>query len=237
MPAAISIALVGDYTAESVAHRAIPPAIELAGQAEHQPVTWTWVPTATILDAPRDLARFAAVWVVPASPYVSMAGALAAIRWARETQRPIFGSCGGFQHMLIEFARSQAGLAAADTAEANPDGTEPVVTALACSLVEQTGPLRFAPGSRVRAIYGCDTSIEGYHCRYGLNAAYRAALEKAGLQFTAFDENGEPRAAELPESVHPFFIGTLFQPERAALRGEAPLLTRALVRAAAKFSP
>lgn len=235
MPSAI--ALVGDYTAASVAHRAIPPAIELAGQAEREPVTFTWVPTASIQDAPHDLARFNAVWVVPASPYVSMAGALAAIRWARETKRPLFGSCGGFQHMLIEFARNQAGLGVADTAETNPTGTELVVTPLACSLVEQTSPLRFAPGSRVREIYGRDDAVEGYHCRYGLNAAYRHALEKAGLRFTAFDENGEPRAAELPESVHPFYIGTLFQPERAALRGEAPPLMRALVRAAAKFIP
>lgn len=232
-----AIALVGDYTAESIAHRAIPLALELAGQAERESVTWTWVPTATIHDPARDLARFAAVWVVPASPYASMAGALAAIRWARATRRPLFGSCGGFQHMLIEFARSQAGLAAADTTETNPDGAEPVVNALACSLVEQTSPLRFAPGSRVRNIYGADTAIEGYHCRYGLNEAYRARLEAAGLQFTAFDENSEPRAAELPERVHPFYIGTLFQPERAALRGEAPPLTRALVRAATKFTP
>lgn len=232
-----AIALVGDYTAASVAHRAIPPALELAGSAENLPVTYTWVPTASIQDAARDLARFAAVWVVPASPYVSMAGALAAIRWARETKRPLFGSCGGFQHLLIEFARSHAGLASADTAETNPAGPELVVTALACSLVEQTSPLRFAPGSRIRTIYGRDTAVEGYHCRYGLNAAYRARLESAGLCFTAFDENGEPRAAELPEGVHPFFIGTLFQPERAALRGEAPPLTRALVRAAAQFTP
>jgi CTP synthase (UTP-ammonia lyase) len=232
-----AIALVGDFSPDSVAHRAIPPALELAGQAEGRPVTWTWVPTATIHDAARDLARYAGVWVVPASPYVSMAGALDAIRWARETRRPLFGSCGGFQHMLIELARSRAGLTVADTAETNPGGTELIITPLACSLVEQTSPLRFTPGSRLRAIYGRDTAVEGYHCRYGLNAAYRTQLEAAGLSFTAFDENGEVRGAELPESVHPFFIGTLFQPERAALRGEAPPLARALVRAAATFSP
>ncbi|MFI5358294.1 MAG: hypothetical protein ACHQ4G_13255, partial [Opitutales bacterium] len=209
----------------------------LACAAESRRVTWTWVPTATIHDAARDLARFAAVWVVPASPYASMAGALDAIRWARETRRPLFGSCGGFQHLLIEIARHAAGLPGADTAETNPGGAELIITSLACSLVEQTSPLRFATGSRMRAIYGRDTAIEGYHCRYGLNAAYRARLEAAGLRFTAFDENGEVRAAELPESVHPFFLGTLFQPERAALRGEAPPLARALVRAATEFSP
>ena len=232
-----AIALVGDYTAAAVAHRAIPVALELASAAEQRAVTWTWVPTPSIRDASRDLAGYSAIWVVPASPYANMAGALDAIRWARETKRPIFGSCGGFQHMLIELARSRGGLAAADTAETNPEGTELVVTALACSLVEQTSPLRFLAGSRIRAIYGRDTAVEGYHCRYGLNAAYRAQLEATGLRFTAFDENGEVRGAELPVSAHPFFIGTLFQPERAALRGEAPPLTRALVRAASEFSP
>jgi len=232
-----AIALVGDFSPGVTAHRAIPRALELAGAAEEIPVTWTWVPTASIYDAARDLAGFAAVWVVPASPYASMAGALAAIRWARETRRPLFGSCGGFQHLLIEFARSRSGLAAADTAETNPAGTELILTPLACPLVEQTSPLRFTPGSRLHAIYGRDTATEGYHCRYGLDAAYRGRLKAAGLSFTAVDENGEARAAELPESVHPFFIGTLFQPERAALRGEAPPLARALVRAASQFSP
>jgi CTP synthase (UTP-ammonia lyase) len=166
-----------------------------------------------------------------------MTGALAAIRWARETKRPLFGSCGGFQHLLIEFARNCAGLGSADTAETAPNGTELVICPLACSLVEQTSPLHFTPGSRLHSIYGRDTALEGYHCRYGLNSAYRARLEAAGLRFSASDENGEPRAAELPETAHPFYLGTLFQPERAALRGEAPPLTRALVRAAAQFTP
>ena len=107
-----AIALVGDFSPDVTAHRVIPRALELASQAEGVRVTWTWVSTASIRDAARDLAGFAAVWVVPASPYASMAGALAAIRWARETKRPLFGSCGGFQHLLIEFARSHAGLAA-----------------------------------------------------------------------------------------------------------------------------
>ena len=235
MPTAI--ALVGDFKPDSIAHQAIPIALALAGQVEQRAVAWEWVPTAAIREPARDLARFSGFWVTPASPYASMAGALAAIRWARETRRPIFGSCGGFQHMLIEFARDVAGLAAADTSETNPTGKESVVDALACSLVEQTGPLRLTPGSQLHTIYGRDTTVEGYHCRYGLNDAYRARLEAAGLRFTAFDQNGEIRAAELPEAAHPFFVGTLFQPERTALRSEVPPLARALVRAAANFTP
>ncbi len=225
------LALVGDYSPNVVAHRAIPRALELACAATQNDVTWQWVATRDIRQAARDLAKFSAVWLVPASPYENMAGALAAVRFARETQRPFLGTCGGFQHALLEFARSVAGLAAADHAETNPRGGTLVVTPLACSLVEKTAPIRFAPDSLIRAAYGRDAAHEGYHCNYGLNAAHRATLERAGLRFTAFDENNEVRAAELPTGVHPFFVGTLFQPERAALRGELPPLAAALVRA------
>ena len=228
----IRIALIGDYSPDVIAHRAIPAALELAAAAEGRSATWDWVHTTQLKNPAKDLESFAAIWVAPASPYANMAGVLDAIRWARETKRPVLGSCGGFQHMLIEFARHCAGIVDADHGETNPSGDELVVAALACSLVEQTGGLRFATGSRLRSWYGRDHGSEGYHCNYGLNAVYRTRLEAAGLRFTAFDDEGELRAAELPEEVHPFYVGTLFQSERAALRGETPPLARALIRAA-----
>jgi CTP synthase len=232
MPAS-SLALVGDYSPAVIAHRAIPQALALAAAATGCDVTWTWIHTDTIRDAPRDLATFSALWIVPASPYANMAGVLAAIRWARETKRPVFGSCGGFQHMLIEFARHVAGIVGADHTEIHPQTAEPVIAPLECSLVGQTEALRLAAGSRMRAAYGRDIASEDYHCRYGLNPTYRARIESAGLRFTAFDDTGAPRAAELANDVHPFFLGTLFQPERAALRGAAPPLACAFVHAAA----
>lgn len=232
MPDAPAIALVGDYDPAVTAHRAIPLALELARSAlpAATALTWHWLRTGDIADAPRDLARFSAVWLVPASPYENEAGALTAVRFARETRRPFLGTCGGFQHALLEFARNVAGLPAADHAESNPSATTLVVSPLACSLVEQTGDLHLAPGSHLAAAYGSSTAREGYHCSYGLNPAHRATLEHAGLRFTAFDENQEVRAAELPVTVHPFFAGTLFQPERAALRGVLPPLVAAFVR-------
>ncbi|MBI4625644.1 MAG: hypothetical protein HY736_20790 [Verrucomicrobia bacterium] len=225
------IALVGDFSPVVSAHRAIPRALELARVETGAAIAWRWVHTRDIHEAGRDLGAFAAVWIVPASPYENLDGALAAIRWARETKRPFLGTCGGFQYALIEFARNVAGLAAADHAETNPAGGTLVVAPLACALVEQTGPVRFVPGSLVRAAYERDTASEGYHCSYGLNPAHRTALERAGLRFTAFDDAGEVRAAELPVAIHPFFAGTLFQPERAALRGATPPLVRAFIRA------
>ena len=223
------VALVGDYSPDVPAHRAIPRALELAGAAVGAEISWRWFPTDDIRDASVDLADCAAVWVVPATPYVNMQGALEAIRWARETGCPFLGTCGGFQHALIEFARNVAGLIGADHAESNAHAETLVVTPLSCSLVEKSGALHFVSGSQLRRFYGCEQALEAYHCNYGLNDAYRARLEKAGLCFSGFDDAGDVRALEL--SSHPFFIGTLFQPERSALRDAVHPLITAFVRA------
>jgi CTP synthase (UTP-ammonia lyase) len=227
-----TIALVGDYSERHTAHRAIPRALELAREASGAEVDWEWVATRGIADAPRDLAAYSAVWVVPASPYENTEGALGAIRWARETGRPFLGTCGGFQHALIEFARDVAGIAEADHAETNPGGPALLVTRLSCSLVEASATVHFAAGSLLFASYGGESATEGYRCNYGFNPAFRAALESAGLRFTSWDDAGDVRGAELPS--HPFFAGVLFQPERAALRGEVPPLVLAFARAVAR---
>jgi CTP synthase (UTP-ammonia lyase) len=231
MPKPITIALVGDYSPEVVAHVCIPRALELAGNAAGiQPIT-TWIGTEQIHDAPRQLAPYDAVWVVPASPYRNMDGALAAIRYARETGRPFLGTCGGFQHALIEIARDVVGVARADHAETSPSAPDLVVTPLRCSLVGRTGSITFTPGSQLSRIFGGRPTEEGYHCSYGLNADWLPRLEDAGLRFTGFDAAGEVRAAELPS--HRFFVGTLFQPERSAPGGQAHPLITAFIEAAA----
>lgn len=225
------LALIGDFNAEVVAHRAIPLALDLANQATGCAVAWDWIGTDTITDAPRQLAAYAGIWCVPASPYKSMTGALAAIRFTREARRPFLGTCGGFQHALIEFARNVANLAAADHAETNANAAELVITPLACSLVGQHENILFTPGSQMHRIFSGTPSHEAYHCNYGVNPLYRARLETAGLRFSGFDREMQIRALELP--AHPFFLGTLFQPERSALVGRSHPLIKAFVRATA----
>jgi CTP synthase (UTP-ammonia lyase) len=236
-----SIALVGDYDPQVTAHAAIPRALEIARRELGVRLDWRWIGTEEITDTCKILDGHAGVWVVPASPYKNMDGALAAIRYARENRVPFLGTCGGFQHALIEFARHVAGLPRADHAETasgtgNPIGystgePEPklIVTKLACSLVEKSDKITFAPGSQLHEIFGGRPIRGEYHCSYGVNAAYRARLETHGLRFTGFDAAGDIRAAELPS--HPFFIGTLFQPERSGLRGERHPFIETFVRA------
>jgi CTP synthase (UTP-ammonia lyase) len=159
-----------------------------------------------------------------------MEGALTAIRRARERGMPFLGTCGGFQHAVIEFARDVCGIAAADHAETSPDGGALVVSALSCALHGVSGRVRFVDDSRLRGIYGPGQAEEEYMCGFGLNPEFREVLERHGMRFTGFDPEGAVRAFELPS--HPFFVGTLFQPERAALLGRTPPLARAFVHAA-----
>jgi CTP synthase (UTP-ammonia lyase) len=227
-----TIALVGDQSPSIPAHRAIPHALRLAGEAHEGTVVWRWVDTDMIKNARRDLSVYDAVWVVPGSPYKNTSAVLDAIRFARETMCPFFGTCGGFQHAVIEFARNVAGLPAAEHAETAPKADVQVVTPLACEMIDTTDEVTFTPKSRLHTVFGGQPARAEYRCRFGINSAYRAQLEAAGLKFTGFDPNGDIRALELPR--HPFFTATLFQPERGAMRGERSPLIAAFVAAAVK---
>jgi len=230
--APVRIGLIGDYDPSVTAHQAIPRALALAAAAAGLDLRPAWLHTTTIPDPPGDLLSiYHGLWCVPASPYADTEAALRAIRHARETGTPFLGTCGGFQHAVLEHARHVLGLAAADHAETNPSAAELVVTPLTCALVEQTGTIRLLAGSRAAAC--CDTREirEEYHCSYGLNPSYEAALEGGGLRVTGRDPAGEARVVEL--EGHPFYVATLFQPERAALRGDRHPLVAAFVAAAA----
>lgn len=221
------LALIGDYDAGKTAHRAIPMALELACRAAGVDLDWAWIGTDHIHDPAQTLAGCSGLWLTPGSPYARMDGALAAARFAREHNLPFLGTCGGFQHALIEFARHVAGLGGADHAETNSAGADLVITPLSCSLVERTGGITFTPGSRLHAIFNGAETQEGYHCNYGVNPRYREKLEAAGMRFTGFDPAGEIRAFELPACR--FFLGTLFQPERSALQDRPHPLLEAFV--------
>lgn len=227
----VRIALVGDHDDAVTAHRAIPGALELASLSLGTPVTWAWVGTDTLSGGVSEQVTSAdGVWVIPNSPYRSESGALAAIRYARESGRPFFGTCAGFQHAVLEYARHVSGIPNAVHAELDPDGGAPVIALLSCGLVEQSGEVLIRPGSRLERAYGTGRVTETYHCNYGLNSRYQHLLEGGVLRIAAHDEAGEVRAVEL--DGHRFFVATLFQPERAALAGRAHPLVNAFVAAA-----
>jgi CTP synthase (UTP-ammonia lyase) len=216
LPAAPArIALVGDRSPHVRAHARIPVIIEALRRRDGLMLDAYWIPTE---DAAReDLGGFDAIWLTPGSPYRSAEGAIAAARAARERAIPFLGTCGGFQHAVVEFARDVCGLDVGHAeylpGDQRSDRGKFLIIPLACSLVGHEDAVRITPGSLAERILGAERTIERYHCSFGLNPDYLGTLSEHGLRFTGHDENGQVRIAELPG--HPFFLGTLFQPELA----------------------
>ncbi len=225
----IRVGLIGDYSPDVVAHKAIPLALAMASDRAGRAVGFEWLPTDALATGAVHAEDYDGLWCVPASPYVSMQGALNAITYARESGTPFLGTCGGFQHALIEYARNVIGIGEADHAELNPDASVLFVTPLTCALRGVKGIVRLMPGSMAAHFYGAEEALEEYNCGFGLNPVYRDSLEKSDLHITGVDADDEVRVIEL--QGHPFFLATLYQPERAARDGRAHPLVDAFVQA------
>lgn len=228
MPLPLRLALVGDYRPEAVAHQAIPMALSRAAAHLAIDIEPEWIPTPELGDLTA-IRQSHAVWLVPGSPYKNDEGVFSMLRWVREGEKPFLGSCGGFQYAVIDYARHVLGWHDANHAETSDEGRM-VIAPLSCSLVEQRGEVTFEPGSRIATAYDSLSSDEGYHCNFGVNPDFSAALEGNNLRITAWDLNGDVRGIELTD--HPFYVATLFQSERAALQDKDSPLVIAWMQAA-----
>jgi CTP synthase (UTP-ammonia lyase) len=238
----LRIGLIGDQSADVAAHAAIPEALVHASSALGCRVTSRWLATdrlASAEDSPDDCDG---LWCVPGSPYRSMEGALSAIRHARERPLPFLGTCGGFQHAVLEFARSLLGITDAEHAESTPEGEHLVITPLDCALVGVRGEIHLKAGSRAASSYGALRTSERYHCRFGLDGRYRDLLEAHGFRVTG--EDGSVDGAQssnhcgvrvLELSGHPFYVATLFQPELSSTPEQPAPIVLAFVRAVGSF--
>jgi CTP synthase (UTP-ammonia lyase) len=209
------IALVGDFSDQILAHRAINACLVLFNQGRPTPLEPLWVSTLKIIPGEIGiLADAQGIWCVPGSPYRNAEGALWAIQYARTRSIPFLGTCGGYQHALIEFARNELQLKSAEHAEENPSAPLPLIHRMRCGLVEKSQTVVVTEKDFI-GLYGAQSQTEGFHCSYGLNPQYEQIFDGTPMRIVARAENGEARAFWLKD--HPFFIGTAFQPERRAL--------------------
>jgi CTP synthase len=174
-------------------------------------------------------------------------GKLHAIRFARENKIPYFGLCYGMQLMVVEYARNVLGLEGAHTVEINPDAAHPIVAMMDAQkeILEKGqygGTMRLGnyvehvvPGTIAHAAYGKDEVEERHRHRYEINPAYVSQLTEAGLVFSGTSPDGVlMEIAELPEDVHPFFLGTQAHPELIARPLAPHPLFSAFLKAAQK---
>jgi CTP synthase (UTP-ammonia lyase) len=171
-----------------------------------------------------------ALWCAPGSPYRSLDGALRAIRFAREEDVPLLGTCGGFQHVVIEYARNVLGFEDAQHAEYDPYASDLFITELTCSLAGREMAVALAGDSRAAKLYGRTETSERYYCNFGLNPEHQRLLHDGGLRVVGVDGDGEARVLELPDRR--FFVATLFVPQLSSSPEDPHPLVTAYLRAA-----
>jgi CTP synthase (UTP-ammonia lyase) len=228
----ISVGVIGDFKPEFPPHAATNAALKHAAAALGASAEVRWHATESLLEVDLDEVLVEdGLWCAPGSPYRSLDGALRGVRFARESEVPLLGTCGGFQHVVIEYARNVLGFADAQHAEYDPYASNLFISELACSLAGQTMSVELVPGSGAAGFYGRTEATERYYCNFGLNPDHQRLLDDGGLRVVGVDHDGEARVLELPD--HRFYVATLFVPQLSSSPRSPHPLVIAFLRTAA----
>ncbi len=248
----ITIGMVGKYVDLTESYKSLIEALRHAGIHTSTRVDIEYIDSENIeASGTQALAHFDAILVPGGFGKRGTEGKIAAIRFARENKIPYLGICLGMQLAVIEYARHVAGMTDANSTEFNLESEHPVVALITewrdrdgkvetrssdsdlggtMRLGSQRCPIR--SGTLAQRIYG-DEVNERHRHRYEVNNHYVPALEKAGLIISARTPSEDlPEMMELPQSMHPWFVGVQFHPEFTSTPRAGHPLFRSYIEAA-----
>jgi CTP synthase len=248
----LRIAMCGKYTDLSDSYKSLNEALKHAGIHNHARVAIEYVDSEALTDeSSAQLDAFDAVLVPGGFGKRGVEGKIAAARHAREQRIPYLGICLGMQVATIEVARHLAGLEGANSTEFDPQTPHPVI-ALIDEWQDRDGTLQKrdahsdlggtmrlgAQSSDVKAgtlaskIYG-NVVTERHRHRYEANEHYLDRLQQAGLVISAITQREKlTEMVELPQDVHPWFVGVQFHPEFKSTPWDGHPLFTSFVKAA-----
>ncbi|RYX93189.1 MAG: CTP synthase [Comamonadaceae bacterium] len=250
----VNIVMVGKYVDLSDSYKSLNEALRHAGMKNHARVKIDYVDSETLTpDNVSQLAKFDAILVPGGFGKRGIEGKIAAARYARENKVPYLGICLGMQVATIEFARHMAGLKDANSTEFEPGTPHPVI-ALITEWKDADGTIKtrnensdlggtmrlgaqssdVARGTLAHEIYG-DVVTERHRHRYEANVNFLDKLREAGLVISALTQREHlTEIVELPQSVHPWFVGVQFHPEFKSTPWDGHPLFNAYIAAAIK---
>ena len=249
----ITVGLVGKYVNLPDAYLSVTEALRAGGFANNAKVSIKWIPSddcETSEGAAASLSDVDAICVPGGFGVRGIEGKLGALTYAREAKIPTLGLCLGLQCMVIEAARSLAGLSGASSAEFDPDTSHPVIATMASqeAIVAGQGdmggtmrlglyPAILDKGSIVARVYGSERIEERHRHRYEVNNSYREQIAATGLRFSGLSPDQHlVEFVELPESTHPYYVGTQAHPELRSRPTRPHPLFSGLIQAAIKVS-
>jgi len=247
----VSVALVGKYVDLPDAYLSVTEALRSGGFANNARVNIKWVPSDECESdegAKEHLSGVDAICVPGGFGVRGINGKVGALKYARENKIPALGLCLGLQCMVIEAARNLAGLPLANSAEFDENTPDPVISTMAsqedivAGIGDMGGTMRLglypadlASGSLVEKLYGAPRINERHRHRYEVNNSYREVISATGLVFSGQSPDGHlVEFVELPQAVHPFYVGTQAHPEFLSRPTQAHPLFAGLIAAAIK---
>ena len=251
----LTIAMVGKYVDLSDSYKSLNEALRHAGIHNHARVHIEYIDSETLTpDNTQQLSRFDAIFVPGGFGKRGIEGKICAARFAREHKVPYLGICLGMQIATIEYARHVAGLTDANSTEFEPDTPFPVIALItewkdADGSVKQRhansdlgGTMRLGaqtsnvnPGTLADEIYG-DVVTERHRHRYEANVNYLDTLREAGLVISALTQQEQlTEIVELPQTIHPWYMGVQFHPEFKSTPWDGHPLFSAYVHAAQAY--
>jgi CTP synthase len=244
----VTIGLVGKYIDLPDAYLSVTEALKAGGFAHDTKVKIVWVPSdecETPEGAARVLSAVDGICIPGGFGIRGIEGKVGALTFARKNDIPVLGLCLGLQCMVIEYARTEAGLEGASSTEFDPDTTFPVIATMAEQVEIIAGgdlggtmrlglyPAALTEGSLVAELYGANEISERHRHRYEVNNEYRERIADAGLRFSGTSPDGRlVEYVELDRSEHPFYVGTQAHPELRSRPNHAHPLFAGLVGAA-----
>ncbi|HEX5373404.1 MAG TPA: CTP synthase [Aquabacterium sp.] len=248
----VTIAMCGKYTDLSDSYKSLNEALRHAGIHNHARVNIEYVDSETLTPETADqLAQFDAILVPGGFGTRGVEGKIIAAQYAREHGIPYLGICLGMQVATIEYARHMAGLDGANSTEFDPETPHPVIALIdewldADGTVQKRdassnlgGTMRLGaqssdvkPGTIAHAIYG-PVVTERHRHRYEANVNYLNKLRQAGLVISALTQREQlTEIIELPQDVHPWFVGVQFHPEFKSTPWDGHPLFNSFIKAA-----
>jgi CTP synthase len=222
----VTIAVTGKYVALRDAYASIIKSAEHGGIHLGVNVNLKWLDTSTIdqgnvAQRLRDCHGI----IVPGGFGVrGTEGKIECIRYARENKVPYLGLCLGFQMAVIEYARNVCGIKGANSTEFEPGCQSPVIDILPeqKKIEGLGGNMRLGgkdvdvkAGTLAAKLFDNAARIRlRFRHRYEVDPRYVDLLEEHGMIFSG-KAPGYPimQILELPQDVHPYFLGTQAHPE------------------------
>ena len=237
----VKIGLVGKYVELQDSYKSILESLIHAGavnetEIEVESIHSEELSQQNVVDT---LAPLQGLIVAPGFGERGIEGKIIAVAHARESKLPFLGICLGMQMAVIEYARNNAGLKEANSAEMDPACKAPVIDLMESqkSVINKGGTMRLGAwdcsltaDSLAEKAYGTNMISERHRHRYEFNNDFSDQIFDE--DFVVSGINPETGLVEIIEyKNHPWFVGVQFHPEYKSTVSKPHPLFLAFVKA------